>query len=187
MNILPKFLYLFQAVPIGIPTQYFKRTVALFTRFIWAHKTPRIIRSLLTLPKQYGGLAISDLYKYYQAAHLGRLIDWCRHGDTKIWPCLEQAQSSVLLNGAPWCFRGLPINVKTHPLIGPILRQCSWIFSEGKLSPLDSPLFPILVNPQFSPGRERRELRWINETGDLLGFSFYIIRNGLRLKCWPLE
>lgn len=81
MNILPKFLYLFQALSIAIPRQYVKQIDTLFTGFIRAQKHPRIRRSLLTFPKQYGGLAIPDVYKYYQAAKLSRINDWCRHGD----------------------------------------------------------------------------------------------------------
>lgn len=92
-----RFLYLFQVIPIAIPMQYLKWIHTLFTEFIWAHRHPRIRRSLLTLPKQYGGLAISDLHKYYQAAHLSRMIDWCQLGDLKTWPSLEQAQSIALL------------------------------------------------------------------------------------------
>lgn len=73
--ILPKFLYLFQALPIQIPLSYFKQVQALFTRFVWAQKKPRLSRTLLTLPKQYGGLALPDVRRYYQAVQLGRVID----------------------------------------------------------------------------------------------------------------
>lgn len=55
---------------------YFKQAYALFTVFVWAHKRSKTGRSLFSLPKQFGGFAVPDLYKYYQAAHLGRLIDW---------------------------------------------------------------------------------------------------------------
>lgn len=79
MCILPKLLYLFQALPIKIPISYFRQVQTLFTRFVWAHKKTRITRSQLTLPKHYGGLALSDIRKYYQAVHLGRVIDWHRH------------------------------------------------------------------------------------------------------------
>lgn len=38
MNVLPKFLYLFQALPIAIPKYYFKKIHSLLTGFIWAKK-----------------------------------------------------------------------------------------------------------------------------------------------------
>lgn len=154
MNIFPKFLYLFQAVPIAIPRNFFRNIQTLFTKFIWVHRHPRIRRTLLSLPKQYGGLAVPDMYKYYQAVHLGRLLDWCQHGDLKIWPGLEQAQSRELLHRAPWCFRDLASNTKLHPTIGPTLHIC-YNLSKGKLSTQDSPLVPILGNPQFILGIQK--------------------------------
>lgn len=38
MCILPKYLYLFQALPIHIPTYYFKQVHSLFTKFVWVYK-----------------------------------------------------------------------------------------------------------------------------------------------------
>lgn len=79
MCILPKKLYLFQALPIKLPSHYFKQAGTLFIRFIWAHKRPHLPQHQLSLPKQYGGLALNDVWKNYQATHLGRFIDWWWH------------------------------------------------------------------------------------------------------------
>lgn len=49
MSILPRFLYLFQTLPISIPLAFFCQINTLFTKFIWAHKLPRISRRLLSL------------------------------------------------------------------------------------------------------------------------------------------
>lgn len=84
MYILPKFLYLLQTLPISIPSSFFRQTHAQFNRFIWANRKPCLPRSLLSLPKINGGLAVPDVRKYYQDVHLGRVIDWCRHGDSKL-------------------------------------------------------------------------------------------------------
>lgn len=86
MSILPKFLYLFQALPIHIPAIYFKQTHSTFIEFIWARKRPCLSRKILSLPKQRSGLAMPDIRTYYHAKHLSRLIDWCRHRDAKLWP-----------------------------------------------------------------------------------------------------
>lgn len=63
MNIVPKFLYLFQALPVLVPLAFFSLIRTVFTKF-WASDCPRINRSLLTLPKEAGGIAAPDLYKY---------------------------------------------------------------------------------------------------------------------------
>lgn len=54
MTILPKFLYLFQTLPIHIPPEFFKQINTLIINFIWAYKRPRLQRQLMTMPKQYG-------------------------------------------------------------------------------------------------------------------------------------
>lgn len=54
MSILPKFLYLFQALPIHIPSVFFKQVSTLINKFIWADKRPRIRRGLLTLQTELG-------------------------------------------------------------------------------------------------------------------------------------
>lgn len=81
MCILSKYLYLFQALPIQIPTPFLKHVQALFTSFIWAQKKkPRLSRTQMTLPKQYGGLAVPDIRRYYQSTHFSRVLDWRLNG-----------------------------------------------------------------------------------------------------------
>lgn len=71
-----------QALPIHIPSAFFKQVQSAFTEFVWAKKSPRLANKLLVLPKIFGGLALPNIRAYYQAVHLGRLIDWCRHQTT---------------------------------------------------------------------------------------------------------
>lgn len=61
MCILPKFLYLFKALPVHIPHSFFKQVHALFTRFLWAPKKPHLHSDLMSLPKQNVDLALPDL------------------------------------------------------------------------------------------------------------------------------
>lgn len=152
MCILPKFLYLIQALPVHIPSHYFVQASALFFNFIWAHKRPRLNKRLLTLPKTYGGLAVPDIHKYQQATHLTGLIDWNRHQSTKLWTQLEQSQCPVPLKRAPWCHVSLLEYMKNHPLIGVTTRIRASLFARLRLAPFGSPLRPILGTPEFSPG-----------------------------------
>lgn len=69
-------------------------------------------------------MAVPDMHTYYQAVHLGRLIDWCQHQDIKLWSQLEQDQSDIPLHRAPWCYQLLSGTIKRHPLIGPTTRIC---------------------------------------------------------------
>lgn len=147
MTILPKFLYLMQALPIHIPASYFKQVQSIFTEFVWAKKRPRLPHNLLVLPKQNGGLALPNIRKYHQAVHLGRLIDWCCHQETKLWTQIEQAQSETPLNRAPWCYTFLPSGTKRHPLIGYTTRVCARLISNASISSPNSPLYLIWETP----------------------------------------
>lgn len=103
MSILPKFIYLIQALPIQIRPSFFKQVQALFTRFVWAHKKPQLSQSQMTLPKHYGGLALPDIRQYYLASHLGCILDWRCNGTSKPWVQIEQSQIHIPLKGALWC------------------------------------------------------------------------------------
>lgn len=152
MCILPKYLCLFQALPIKISGRYFKQVHSLFIKLIWAHKWPCLPRHQLSLTKQYGGLALPDVLKYHQVVHLGRLIDWRCQYAAKLWAQIEQAQTDIQLKSALWCYDALPPALKSHPLLGPTIRICSHLFTQASLSAKASPLSPILANPQFLPG-----------------------------------
>lgn len=174
MMILPKFLYLMQALPTHIPTSYFKQIQSTFTNFIWAKRRPRISHKLLVLPKQHGGLAVPDVRMYYKAIHLGRLIDWRRHQESKLWTQIEQTQCEIHLNRAPWCYTCLPTDIKQHPLIGNTSKICAQIISKSPLSSSNSPLYPILENPRFLPGVEDVVFRRLGETGRFQASHFSV-------------
>lgn len=57
MNIMPRLLYIFQALPVEIPSQQFEAWDKMLSRFIWGGKKARICFSTLQLPKDKGGMA----------------------------------------------------------------------------------------------------------------------------------
>lgn len=165
MTILPKFLYLLQAVPIHIPASFFKQVNTAFIKFLWAGKKPRISKRILSFPKLQGGIAMPDIKTYYHAVHLSRLIDWCRHRESKLWTQIEQAQSSFPLNRTPWCHADLPFDTRRHPLIGCTISLCAHLFSRNSLSHVNSSLRPILGNPRFMPGMTDLKFHTLKELG----------------------
>uniref|UniRef100_A0A8C5QN25 Reverse transcriptase domain-containing protein n=1 Tax=Leptobrachium leishanense TaxID=445787 RepID=A0A8C5QN25_9ANUR len=76
MNILPRLLYLFQALPIQVPAAFLDRARSFCSRFIWGASRARLSGRLLSRPKSAGGLALPDLDGYYRAAHLVRVVEW---------------------------------------------------------------------------------------------------------------
>lgn len=78
MNILPKFLYMFQSLPIKVPKSFFTSLNRLIRKFIWRGKTPRVSLKKLTLDYSQGGLQLPNFMFYYwasQARFLAQMFD----------------------------------------------------------------------------------------------------------------
>lgn len=164
MSILPKFIYLIQALPIHIPPLFFKQIHSLFTRFVWAHKRPRLRRTQMTLPKQYGELALPDIRIYYLASHLGRILDWRRNKQSKLWVQLEQSQSHIPLGEQ--CGATVTSHIDwnlTHSLV-PLWRIAPKLLFIH-LSRRKILLFSILGNTKFGPGLSPTEFPSLRESG----------------------
>lgn len=119
MNILPRILYVLQAIPIKLPQAFFTSIRIACSRFIWGTAQPRISFERLTLPKLKGSIGLPNITKYYWACQLPRIIDWNVHSTTKAWLNIKQAFSNLPLNQLPWTANThIPLTCKQHPLIG---------------------------------------------------------------------
>ena len=70
MNVLPKFLYVFQCIPVFLSKSFFLSVDKLISGFIWNKKNPRIRKSMLQRHRHYGGLALPNFRFYYWAANI---------------------------------------------------------------------------------------------------------------------
>jgi len=94
MNVLPKFLYLFQSIPLPPPQNFFCNMKKLFTNFIWANRRPRLRLSLLYLPYERGGLQVPNLKWYYWAAQLRAAMFWFTNDNSIPW--IQKSHSQPL-------------------------------------------------------------------------------------------
>lgn len=97
MNILPKFSFLFQCIPIFIPKSFFKKHEGVISAFIWNNRTQRICNVFLQRPKGLGGMALPNLNYYYWATNLRILHYWLRADSSHnapAWLRLEAASCS---------------------------------------------------------------------------------------------
>lgn len=152
MTALPRVLYLLQALPIHLPSSFFKRIDALFREFVWSHRQPRIKLQLLYMAKHRGGVGLPNMKAYYRATHLTRLIDWYCHAEAKQWVTMELEDSGGTAKSWPWLATPIPKTLTDHPTLGSTLQVARETFRKTSISPTPSPMIPILGNPDFPPG-----------------------------------
>lgn len=73
---LPRFLDLFQNIPIYIQRSYFKQIDSIILPFIWSYKPHRISRQHLQKPKECGGFNLPCFLYYYWAANVRAMVYW---------------------------------------------------------------------------------------------------------------
>ena len=95
MNVLPRFLYLFQSLPLEIPPKQFDEWEGWISRFIWNGKRQRVQFKTLQFKKERGGRALPCLQAYYHAAQLKPLVYWCTPNYESKWKSLEITQTDI--------------------------------------------------------------------------------------------
>ena len=73
---LPRFLYLFQNLPIYLNASFFKKLDSIILSFVWGYKSHRISKAHLQKPSKNGGLGLPVLRHYYWAANSRALTYW---------------------------------------------------------------------------------------------------------------
>uniref|UniRef100_A0A7N4Q242 Reverse transcriptase n=1 Tax=Sarcophilus harrisii TaxID=9305 RepID=A0A7N4Q242_SARHA len=76
MKILPKLIYLFSAIAIRLPKNYFNDLEKITTKFIWKNKRSRISRELMKKKSNEGNLAVPELKLRCRAAVTKTIWYW---------------------------------------------------------------------------------------------------------------
>lgn len=97
MNVLPRFLYLFQCIPIFLTKSFFLLMDKLISSFIWKKKNPQICKGILQRHREHGGLSLPNFQYYYWAANIHTMLYWLSlsHGSEPKW--LQLASLHALL------------------------------------------------------------------------------------------
>lgn len=170
MMALPRFLYLFQSLPIFIPKTFFKLLNSIIFSFIWGFKVHRISKKHITKPKSTGGLSLPNFQHYYWAANCRALTYWqnAHPGNvtdsTPAWLAIEQDLPEGSLPALLFSTSKLPTAIAGYRfIVASSLRIWQQIKKTYNL-PDFSAYTPICHNPTFPPSlSDNTFLIWKNK------------------------
>uniref|UniRef100_A0A803K2X3 Reverse transcriptase domain-containing protein n=1 Tax=Xenopus tropicalis TaxID=8364 RepID=A0A803K2X3_XENTR len=156
MSILPKFLYLFETLPVKIRPKTLNKIQKTIHKFIWSNCRHRIPQSVLMSPLQHGGLGVPVLKKYYEAAQLRQLLAWSHWTPQTTWGHIENDMAGdIHINSLIWTTND---NHKIPPtsLNSTRLTLQLWnkLQRQYNLKSTRPGITIYLKNPAFQPGTE---------------------------------
>lgn len=127
MNILPRFLFVFQCLPIFLSKSFFSQIDKMVSQFIWNKQNPRISKDFLQRQRLEGGLALPNLRSYYWSANIHKITYWMQSPDTN-W-CELESRSCVSTSLPALVSSNIPVKMK-HYTSNPVVTSTLKIWNQ---------------------------------------------------------
>lgn len=155
MVVFPKFLYLFQHLPVLLTKSFFDDLDKKISTFLWNGKPARIRKSILQAPKDKGSFALPVFRYHYWAANVQKLLFWvCEDQEPlPVWVHLENKASPFSLRSVLCVQLPLPVSSMANCPIVAVSLKIWCQFRKAFGLPAPSTLTPIHRNCAFEPSR----------------------------------